>query len=686
MIDVNELLAAYRTARQDLLANRVPAGHWVGRLASSPLAAATAISALSLAAGEEPLPLRRQAMRDIVAAGVRWLVRTQQADGGFGDTEDSRSNIATTMLVRAALLLAGAAEEHASVLQRASQYIDSAGGIEALRNRYGKDKTFAEPILTNCALAGVVDWSLVGALPFELACLPHSLLRLLRLPVVSYAVPALVAIGQAKFFSDPPRNLLLRCLRRLAVGGSLRRLEQMQPASGGFLEAVPLTSFVVMSLAATGRAGHPVVRRGVDFLLQSARSDGSWPIDTNLAAWNTTLAINALAAATGEVGALGCLDWLLNCQHTQRHPFTQAAPGGWGWTDLSGAVPDADDTSGALLALRVLRSAARPEAVARIDEAAAAGVRWLLDLQNADGGWPTFCRGWATLPFDRSAPDLTAHALRALRAWQGHRPVWVCESAGTDAPATDDSPQGEASPQRAGKEIILSGNWPGNSRQESPSRQSSLEASNSRRSRSLVGSFSTERIARAMEHGLQYLANTQRPDGSWIPLWFGNQYHPAEENPVYGTGRVLLCYRDLGLLDCPQARRGLAFLAANCRPDGGWGTVGADGGHSSVEETAIAVEALLSDHQRPELQQAICSGINWLIAAVKQGKHLRPSPIGLYFAKLWYHEELYPLVFAVAALGHAVRVQAAAAGGVSSSDSSARSGLPRASGSSGTLG
>ena len=35
------------------------------------------------------------------------------------------------------------------------------------------------------------------ALPFELACLPHRLLRFLRLPVVSYAVPALVAIGQA---------------------------------------------------------------------------------------------------------------------------------------------------------------------------------------------------------------------------------------------------------------------------------------------------------------------------------------------------------------------------------------------------------------------------------------------------------------------------------------------------------
>ncbi|MEZ6048428.1 MAG: hypothetical protein R3C11_23220 [Planctomycetaceae bacterium] len=45
-------------------------------------------------------------------------------------------------------------------------------------------------------------------------------------------------------------------------------------------------------------------------------------------------------------------------------------------------------------------------------------MNWLLDLQNRDGGWPTFCRGWGALPFDRSAPDLTAHALRALHQYQ----------------------------------------------------------------------------------------------------------------------------------------------------------------------------------------------------------------------------------------------------------------------------
>src|SRR5437879_13075549 len=42
---------------------------------------------------------------------------------------------------------------------------------------------------------------------------------------------------------------------------------------------------------------------------------------------------------------------------------------------------------------------------------------WLLVLQSSVGGIPTFCRGWTNLPFDRSAPDLTAHAVRAWHAW-----------------------------------------------------------------------------------------------------------------------------------------------------------------------------------------------------------------------------------------------------------------------------
>ena len=298
MIDPDRLRRAYETARRDLLAERDPAGHWVGELSSSALSTATAVSALSVVAQHSRGDVAQTApLQALIARGLAWLAPRQNEDGGWGDTDKSRSNIAATMLVRAAFHLAGAADRHKDLPKSGEAYLERQGGVPGLRARYGQDKTFAVPILTNSALAGLVPWPEVSALPFELACVPQAMYRFLRLPVVSYAIPALVAIGQARYFHRKPLNPIARLARRLAVERSLGVVERMQPASGGFLEATPLTSFVAMSLASIGQAGHPVARQAVDFLAASVRSDGSWPIDTNLAAWVTTLAINALAAS-----------------------------------------------------------------------------------------------------------------------------------------------------------------------------------------------------------------------------------------------------------------------------------------------------------------------------------------------------------------------------------------------------
>src|SRR5262249_35098060 len=92
--------------------------------------------------------------------------------------------------------------------------------------------------------------------------------------------------------------------------------------------------------------------------------------------------------------------------------------------------------------------------------------------------------------------------------------------------------------------------------------------------------------------GEGYLQDRQRPDGSWLPLWFGCQHADDDVNPTYGTSRVLAAYRDLGLMDREPARRGGARLLAAQNADGGWG--GDKGTPSSVEETALALEALLA--------------------------------------------------------------------------------------------
>src|SRR5262245_17183848 len=291
---------AYQTALAALLAERRPEGYWVGELSTSALSTATAVGALALVRKHAPPPGPRDAL---IVGGLAWLAAHQNADGGWGDTVKSLSNISTTMLCRAAFHLVGATDCYAGCLRRAEEWLHARHGrtpaelAEAVRARYGSDRTFSVPILMTSALAGLVPWDEVPPLPFELACFPQSWFRFLRLPVVSYALPALIAIGQAVYHHRPPRNPLARVVRSMAVQKSLRVLQRIQPSSGGFLEATPLTSFVTLSFASIGQQEHPVARKAVEFLVRSVRPDCSWPIDTNLATWVTTLSINAFTAA-----------------------------------------------------------------------------------------------------------------------------------------------------------------------------------------------------------------------------------------------------------------------------------------------------------------------------------------------------------------------------------------------------
>ncbi|HEY3378638.1 MAG TPA: prenyltransferase/squalene oxidase repeat-containing protein [Armatimonadota bacterium] len=556
------ILAARQTAVHALLAARTPEGYWEGRLSSSALSTATAVSALALAGAPEDAALIRD--------GVGWLCATQLADGGWGDTADSPSNMATTLLAVSALRLAALATGEA--LPRAERYLVAKIGAtpperaRAILAAYGKDRTFAVPILMNCALAGLVRWQDIPGLPFEMAACPQQCFKALRLDVVSYALPALIAIGLVLHRQAPTRNPFVRLLRNTTTGIVLRKLARIQPEHGGYLEATPLTSFVAMSLLPLFGREYPVTAKCLAFLRASARADGSWPIDSDLSMWVTTSAVTALAQAGALVDGETVRRWIAAHQHTTVHPYTQATPGGWNWTFRPGGVPDADDTAGALIALAHLGGHA----------ATAAGARWLLQLQNRDGGWPTFCRGWGQLPFDRSSPDITAHALRALRG-----------AAGNNAAVT-----------------------------------------------------------RAVRRGLAYLTATQREDGAWVPLWFGNQGAVGHANPVLGTARVLLALAQLETGDA-LARDGVQYLCRAQQADGGWG--GDLGVAPSIEETALAISALSA--YPTVAPDALARGTDYLVRRIEADDWRTPAPIGLYFASLWYAEALYPLVWTVEALG-----------------------------------
>ena len=168
---------------------------------------------------------------------------------------------------------------------------------------------------------------------------------------------------------------------------------------------------------------------------------------------------------------------------------------------------------------------------------------------------------------------------------------------------------------------------------------------------------SLKKIDRSINRFITYLNSTQQANGSWLPLWFGNEKDGKHKNPVYGTALVLC-----GLVEANQygftelksrINDGVVFLEAVQNSDGGWG--GNAGVESSVEETSLALRALSLCERR----QAAEKGVKWLISYFEAlGEQPVPAtPIGLYFASLWYFEQMYPLTFACAAL-HQVKQMA----------------------------
>ncbi|MBF0409026.1 MAG: squalene--hopene cyclase [Candidatus Riflebacteria bacterium] len=591
---------AYGLAKEQLLKARLPNGQFIGRLSSS--AVSTAVAALAMSLNQS------DSNRLIIA--VNWLINNINNDGGWGDTPESPSNLSAVMLSRAALFnavstLESISEQINAAILKSENWLkknlpdsDSKTLVERILNFYGKDLTFSAPILTVSMLSNSLGkdqslWKTIPALPFEASLIPAKFFNVLNLPVVSYAIPALIAVGIAHNTHCQPLNMITRWLRKKSVKHALRKLSKLAPDHGGFLEAAPLTGFVAFCLGKSGFRDNSTVKKGLQFLRDTMRNDGSWAIDTNLSNWLTSLSVKALGRNSKSlsnryfmkdsdlpcIGSDDC-DVLINhfrkTQFKSVNSFTGSPPGGWSWTDLPGGVPDADDTAGALVALAYLMSNSADSNVIN-------GLKWLLGIMNRDGGIPTFCRGWGFLPFDRSCPDISAHALQAFHLWSDRVPE--------DLRILMNKPSNE---------IIL------------------------------------------------FLEKSRDKDAVWAPLWFGDQDARNQQNRVYGTAVVLeaLSYfpeKTVAHLVKPAIK----WLCSVRNPDGGFG--GEPGTPSKIETTAKAILALsLNNHEMAELEPSVNYLTNQLISA--NGKP-KSSAIGMYFASLWYDEELYPLIFSVDALG-----------------------------------
>ncbi len=593
-----ELEIRFKELSNSLLDELNDDGFWTGRLSSSALGVAVAVAAFHF---HHPAKNKHEIQR-----GLEWLKNNINPDGSYGDTPESPGNISTSLLVYAALnlyvdsddSLIRTHERLTIYLQKSDIDVFSENVADTILAYYKKDYTFSVPILCMCALCNIPEtnaFQKIPQLPFELALLPQKFYRLLNLSVVSYAIPALIAVG-ILIFKKKKTGAIAKWIRTRAEKKALKILQKSMPKSGGFLEAIPLTAFVSLSLINAGYGESEVVEKGIEFLKRTQRKDGGFPIDIDLSTWVTTLSIKALGNRMNEVLSAEqqekIIRHLLSVQNKTIHPFNHTSPGGWGWTNFTGSVPDGDDTPGVMLALLQLQP------VEKVRKELQAGANWLLKLQNTNGGFPTFSKGWGKLPFDQSCADLTGHAFLALATFR-------------------------------------------------------------EKSKNFISPAQNKNITKSLEKSAVYLQKHQGENGSWLPLWFGNQQALNHENPVYGTARVLTylndampCLTDNSKLSDTirqLVNAGEKFLLNVQNIDGSWG--GNKNIPGTIEETALAISALAKTNNKDACEK----GFVWLAEYVRHNG-LKSSPIGLYFASLWYDEKMYPLTaYLEAVLRHLAR-------------------------------
>jgi squalene-hopene/tetraprenyl-beta-curcumene cyclase len=160
------------------------------------------------------------------------------------------------------------------------------------------------------------------------------------------------------------------------------------------------------------------------------------------------------------------------------------------------------------------------------------------------------------------------------------------------------------------------------------------------------------------QRGIRWLLDNQETDGSWFGRWGVNH--------VYGTGAVVPALVAAGVpVTGAEIRRAVRWLERVQNNDGGWGEdcrsyddpawIGR--GESTASQTAWALLALHAAGEMIDSSDAVRRGVGWLAASQRQdGGWDEPFHTGTGFPSAFYiNYHLYRLIFPVMALGRCLR-------------------------------
>ncbi len=228
------------------------------------------------------------------------------------------------------------------------------------------------------------------------------------------------------------RSPISRPIRRKAVARAAEWMIERLADSDGLGAIYPPMMYSVMALDVLGYAkDHPLrveaLRQFDDLMVDDGKRFFFQPCYS--AIWDTSIAAYALSQCEPRHTALrSAADWMLDREIRRRGDWAvkrpNVEPSGWAFEYRNDFYPDIDDTAMVMLAL----SNSRASNSARQQACHKRALDWLLAMQSKDGGWAAFDadNNWEFLsdvPFadhnamlDPTCPDITGRVLESLCA------------------------------------------------------------------------------------------------------------------------------------------------------------------------------------------------------------------------------------------------------------------------------
>ncbi|MCP3805523.1 prenyltransferase [Allokutzneria sp. A3M-2-11 16] len=331
-----------------------------------------------------------------IRRGLAWLVRTQNADGGWGAVPGQFSEAVPTAAAVAAVEILGG-EHHADTVAKGRSTLEALDGLDGI-----KDPVVAQLCRRFHAMAGWLDEGSAQRLPLWVVLLPS-----LRRKRISFRTAPYVgaALAQARANPGGPVNRLLTRIAKPVALGLLREIHRHEGGTGEVADDPWAAGLLAIGLVRAGEA--PDLTDAIaGYLRASINDDGAWP------AVNIGLTYSGFAM-TGLADAGYAADERLTATAKLFHRTRQAEPfrvfdcpaGGWSYSGPRG-WPVTLESAEILSALAALPGADQ-------DEHLRDGARWLASRQDTRGSWSLWVKD-TKLANDGPCPYITSQSVDVL--------------------------------------------------------------------------------------------------------------------------------------------------------------------------------------------------------------------------------------------------------------------------------